>query len=78
MNLFEELLNLTRLILLNPPRENGKSVQIASPDDILNENCFGTVKKINFPAIPLGNHGHENRRRDHSYRGHESLNETVF
>ena len=78
MNLLEELFNLTRTDPLTPPRENGKTAQIASLDYILKGKKLKYAKKIDPSSMPLGNHWHGNRKRDHGYRGHESLTETVF
>ena len=78
MKLFEEFLNLTRPELLTPQKENGKTTQIASDDDILKGKQLTYAKKIDPSSIPLGNRLHGNRKRDHGYRGHESLTETVF
>ena len=70
MNLLEELFNLTRPEPL--------TAQIASPDEILNGKQLKYAKKIDPSSVPLGNHWYGNRKRDHGYRGHESLTETVF
>ena len=78
MNLLEELFNLTRPEPLTPPRENGKTAQMASPDGILNGKQLKYAKKIDPSSVPMGNHWYGNRKRDHGYRGHESLTETVF
>ena len=78
MKLLEELFNLTRPEPLTPPRQNGKTDQIASLDEILNGKQFKYAKKIDPSSMPLGILWHGNRKRDHGYRGHESLTETVF
>lgn len=56
-----------------PPVPNGKRCRAANPSDILNGGTFGYSRKMDPASLPLGNCWHGARKKDHGYRGAETV-----
>jgi hypothetical protein len=66
----------TKFVLYNPPVPpvlNGKRSRAANPADILGGGPVGYSRKVDSASLPLGNCWHGARKKDHGYRGAETV-----